>query len=329
MRRRLLLALALVGLALGLAAHAQDEAAPGKKAAGRELPDLKGNPDILIKDTATRQAQLKRAFESFRSKLGLLASRLENGTDKDKDKAKAIRKALKLASEGNTEARFDSMIRGLLKDKASKDVDALGGVISENAILRKDLQAMIKLLTDDEGALNKEKADKMARLLEQLKELIAKQERVKAQTEMGRKTAKDLGKDQNKVTRETKEAADGKKGGEEKKGDDDKKGEAKGEGKPGTEGKGEGRDDTKVKAEGKPAESKEAGKEGKGEGKPGEPKDGKGEPKPGDGKGAESKDGKAGEAKPGDGKGGEPKESKPKDGKGGEAKPGEGKPGEG
>lgn len=347
MLRRFLLALALVGLTLGITAQAQMENKSGSKDSSRDLPEIKGNPDILIKDTATRQAQLKRAFESFRSKLALLASRLENGSDKDKDKAKAIRKALKVASDGNTEARFDSMIRGLLKSDASKDIDALGGVISENAVLRKDLQAMIKLLTEDEGALNKEKAEKMARLLEQLKELIAKQERVKAQTEMARKSSKELGKDQNKVTKETKEAADGKKGGDDKKDGDDKKGEAKGEGKPGVEGKGEGREDTKTKGEGKAADKKDEGKpsDGKGEGKPSDGKDGKpGESKSGDGKGSESKDGKSGESKdskdggkdskPGDGKpSGESKDGKPGDSKGGDGKPSgeskDGKSGEG
>src|SRR3954447_21904098 len=111
MVRRLLLALAVVGLGLGVSARAQVETKPVKKDTGRDVPETKGNPDILIKDTATRQAILKRAFESFRSKLALLASRLENGTDKDKDKdkAKAIRKALKVASESNTEAHFDAM----------------------------------------------------------------------------------------------------------------------------------------------------------------------------------------------------------------------------
>ena len=74
--------------------------------------------------------------------------------------------------------------------------------LRDNQELRKDLQKLIALLAKDDAASNKEQMEKTARLLEQLKELIAKQERVRAQTEMARKTHKELEKDQNKVTKD-------------------------------------------------------------------------------------------------------------------------------
>lgn len=334
MTRRLLAALLLPALALAVTARADlSKTAPGGKD-DRAVPEVKGDPRVLIEDTATRQAQLKRAFESFRQRLAILAGRLENGTDKDKEKARALRGALKRASELGTEAKFDALIRDLTRPGADQNIDVLGKVVRENADLRKDLQQLISLLAKDDTQSNKEKMDKTAKLLEQLKDLIAKQERVRAQTEMGRKDNKELGKDQNKVTRETREVADGKKGDKEAKGQDTARGEFKGEGKPGVEGKGEARQDTNSKAEGKPAEGKEgAGKEGKdgdgkegkgGEGKPGEGKEGK-DGKGGEGKSGEGKEGKGGEGK--DSKSGEGKEGKPGEGKPGEGKPGSGKEG--
>ena len=70
----------VLSCALTLALHAADPPKP---------PDAGG----VIADSAVRQAQLNRAFESFRQKLAVLAGRLELSTDeKDKDRAKAIAK---------------------------------------------------------------------------------------------------------------------------------------------------------------------------------------------------------------------------------------------
>ncbi len=363
MMRRLLAVLFLTALACGVTVWA-DESAKGKK--DRAETPLKGDPSILVEDSKTREIQLRRSFEQFRQKLALMANRLENGSDKDKEKAKALRQALKLASEKGTEAKFDSLIRALNTKGADKNLDVLGQVVRDNAELRKDLKMLIALLSRDETASNREQIEKMGRLLEQLKELIAKQERVRAATEIGRKSNKDLEKDQNKVTRETKEVADGRKGERPDKGES--KGEAKPDSKSGAEGKAEAKNDVKTKADNKPGEAKSNegknndGKEGKTgenkegsketktgeakgtdgkENKAGEAKEGKGadgkpgqESKPGDSKSGESKEGKTGEnkeGKPGEGKAGESKESKPGDGKSGESKPGqskEGKPGD-
>src|SRR5262245_60777137 len=197
MLRRLLVTLALACLTVTVTARA--EVKPGKD--GKD-DGIKGDPKILIDDAATRNAQLKRAFESFRQKLTVLAGRLELGSDKDKEKAKSLRKALKLASESGTEAKFDSLIRALTTKNADKDVDVLAAAIRDNAELRADLKKLIALLSKDDAQSNKEQMEKTARLLEQLKELIAKQERVRAQTEMGRKNSTELNKDQKKVTKE-------------------------------------------------------------------------------------------------------------------------------
>ncbi|MFM7150721.1 MAG: hypothetical protein ACKO23_12840, partial [Gemmataceae bacterium] len=100
MRVRVLAMVCLLGFLGILGSKAQDAPSSPSK---QETPEIKGDPKVLIEDTATRQAQLKRAFESFRQRLVIMAGRLENGTDKDKEKAKGLRKALKLASELGTE----------------------------------------------------------------------------------------------------------------------------------------------------------------------------------------------------------------------------------
>jgi hypothetical protein len=318
MMRRLLTALSLAALVCVVTARADNEQKDTKpRNDPRPANEIKGDSKVLIEDTATRQAALKRAFESFRQRLTIMAGRLENGTDKDKEKAKSLKKALKLTSDYGTEAKFDALIRELTKKDADKSIDVLRQAMKDNADLRKDLQRLIALLSTDDAQLTKELMEKHARLLERLKDLIAKQERVRAQTELGRKQLQELGKDQNKVTRETREVIDGKKGDKEGKGNEGSRGEAKPDADPGIDGRGKARNDTESKADGKPGEAKD-GQEGK-ESKPGESKGESKDGKAGEGKPGESKDGKSGDGKDG-------KEGKPGSGKPGESKSGEGKP---
>src|SRR4051812_16065275 len=247
MLRRLLVGLALTGLTFCVVT-----AADVKPKDNRDKDEsLKGDLSIPVGDSALRQAQLKRAFESFRQKLAVLAGRLENGSEKDKEKAKALPKALKEASESNTEGKFDSLIRALNTKNADQNLDVLNQAVRDNAELRADLKKLIALLSRDDAAANKEQMEKTARLLEQLKELIAKQERVRAQTELSRKSNEELKEAQKKVSDATKEAADGKKS---KDGKEAKSEESKGEGKKSGDTKdstGEGKDDTKTKGEAK------------------------------------------------------------------------------
>ena len=86
MIRRLLTALSLAALACVFSVRADDEikgSNPTRKDV-RPTREVKGDPRVVIEDSATRQAALKRAFESFRQRLTIMAGRLENGTDKDK-----------------------------------------------------------------------------------------------------------------------------------------------------------------------------------------------------------------------------------------------------
>jgi len=168
------------------------------------------NTKTSAEDSAVRQAQLKRSFENFRTKLAVLAGRMEASSDpKERDKAKALRAALKEASDRAVENKFDVIIRSLNARGADQNPEVLAAVIRENKDLRDDLRRLIALLSqDDRDRVLKERREEALRLLETLKELRDKQARTQAQTELGRKDAKELGKDQKKVTDQTKDLKD-------------------------------------------------------------------------------------------------------------------------
>jgi hypothetical protein len=242
----------------------------------KEVDDV--DPKARIEEAANQQERLRRQFEEFKQSLLRLKQRLESSPKpEDREKAKVLDEALAKASEQGTDTKFSTLVQSLKGSDAFKDLDQLGTILDKNEDLRKDIRALIELLLrDDREAQDKKKREELSRMLEQIKELIRKQEQIRTQTEMARKAAEELEKLQKKVGDETKDlVAKG----------DPKKGASK-ESKKG--GKG-----------GKSGEKKDS--------KPGEPKDSKpGEPK--DGKPSEPKDGKPGEPK--DGKPGEPGEKK-------------------
>src|SRR5690242_3264093 len=133
MTRRLLASLFVTALAFALTAQADTPLkAPKVKPASKGEEGLKGDPRELIGDAAVRQAQLKVQYEDFRKKLLTLANRLENGSDQDKERAKALRNALKLSSEQGVEAKFAALLRGLTTKDAEKNLDVLEQLLKDN-----------------------------------------------------------------------------------------------------------------------------------------------------------------------------------------------------
>ena len=261
-----------LGLAFSIAVQAQD-AKPAKE----------DNKAIQV-DVTGSQERLKQQFKDFTTDLLRLAQRLENSPKaEDRDKAQALKNALKAASEQGIEVKFTTLILALKTSNAFKNIDTLQGVLTQNQEIRDDLRKLIDVLLKDdrESALRKER-EEVQKLLEKLKEVIEKQERVQANTELGKLGKTDIAKAQNKVTKETKDLVDPKKDGDPKdgKGKDSKDGDPK-------DGKG------KDSKDGDPKDGK--GKDSKG----GDPKDGKGK----DSKGGDPKDGKGGD--PMDSKSGE------------------------
>jgi hypothetical protein len=195
----------LAALAVATALAALGSAADPSK---REGPPAKqGDPKILIENAGINQARLHRAFEAFRQKLAVLAGRLEVSTStKDRDRAKSLRRALAFVGERGVEGKFESLIRNLTRKDADRDLDVLARVIQDNKELRRDLQKLIALMTEDDGdkRLAKRREDAMA-LLARLKEVRDKQARLQALGERGKHEGKELAKKQEKVTKETKD----------------------------------------------------------------------------------------------------------------------------
>jgi hypothetical protein len=292
-------------------------------------------------DVTGSQERLKQQFKDFTTDLLRLAQRLENSPKaEDRDKAQALKNALKSASEQGIEVKFTTLILALKTSNAFKNIDTLQGVLTQNQEIRDDLRKLIDVLLKDdrESALRKER-EEVQKLLEKLKEVIEKQERVQANTELGKLGKTDIAKAQNKVTKETKDLVDPKKAGDPKDGKDSKDGKGKDgkdskDGDP-KDGKGKDSKDGDPK-DGKGKDSKDSDpkdgdpKDGKGkDSKDGDPKDGKGKDSKGgdpkDGKGKDSKDGDPKDGKGKDSKGGDPKDGKGKDSKGGgEPKDGKG-----
>src|SRR6516165_9071932 len=104
MMRRLLATLGVTVLAFTLAIRAADPVPSGDKKA----PELtKEQLEALQKETAFKQAQMKKEFEEFRTAILTLAQRLEaSARQEDKDKARLLREAIELANKQGVETKF-------------------------------------------------------------------------------------------------------------------------------------------------------------------------------------------------------------------------------
>jgi hypothetical protein len=165
------------------------------------------NPGILVDDAAVRQAQLKRLYGSFKEKLALLANRFEAGNAEEMEKAKALRAALKLASEKEVEGKFDAIVEGLRSQGAAGNTDVLAKIIHSNKELRDDLKKMIALLTGLDGKDLKARRKNTENLLARLKEVRNRQARLLALTERGRQKPETLRKPQESITEKTRDLA--------------------------------------------------------------------------------------------------------------------------
>ncbi len=241
MMRGLLAVLGVTAATFVLVARA-DQPFPVKvdaKSKGTTPRVEEGDPRIRIEDAANQQERLKRQFDDFKQSLLNLANRLEKSTrQEDRDKAANLKAAIKKASEEGVDTKFATLVDALRKENTFKDLDQLQTVLDQNADLRRDIRAIMELLLKDnrDAELRKE-IEKNARLLEELKRIIAKQDKLIAQNLIGRTSTKNILEGQKKVSQETKNLADGKTG-KASQGSEAKKGEGK-DAKGGKEGIGE------------------------------------------------------------------------------------------
>ena len=253
----------------------------GRTDSSKTLPS-NSPPTASRNDAATTQDRLRREFEELKQSLLRLKQRLEiSPRPEDKARALAIDAALAMVAKQGTDGKFTTLVKSLRQTDAFSNLDTMQQVMNRNQELREDLRKLIEILAKDnrEDQLRKEKEDAL-KTLEKLREIIGKQERVKANTDLGKVAKEDLAKAQKKISDQTKELAGSK---ESKSGKDAKDGKDK----DGNDKDGKDKD----------------GKDKDGKDKDGKDKDGK------DKDGGKAKDGKSGESKPGQGNPDEDKKS--------------------
>ena len=101
-------------------------------------PAKEDNKAVQV-DVTGSQERLKQQFKDFTTDLLRLAQRLENSPKaEDRDKAQALKNALKAASEQGIEVKFTTLILALKTSNAFKNIDTLQGVLTQNQEIRDD-----------------------------------------------------------------------------------------------------------------------------------------------------------------------------------------------
>src|SRR6516162_2893995 len=191
MSRRLLAVLGVLATAFVLAVRADDRLPvkidPKNKGDVKRSDDAT-DPKVKIEDAAVQQERLKSRFDDFKSKLLSLAQRMENSPKpEDQEKAKILRRAIKKASEEGVDTKFSTLIETLKTSDAFKNTEQLQAILTQNEELRRSLRELMDLLMkDDRDAELRKQMAEVRRLLEELKNIIRKQEIHQNQVVIGR-----------------------------------------------------------------------------------------------------------------------------------------------
>src|SRR3954451_21828483 len=153
------LSIALAVLAAGLNLQAQP-ATPAATPAPAPAPAVATTTNL--KDVVARQQELERRYKAFTSNLLALAQKL-NKSDRveDKDKAKALRKAIDLADKEGVDNKFSTLLRTLLKN-SDLNLSDINAARNQNDELIKVLRQILDILQSD---------DELARIKEEMKYL--------------------------------------------------------------------------------------------------------------------------------------------------------------
>ena len=77
--------------------------------------------DVSVKELVARQAAVERQYKAFTTNLLALAQKLEKSDRiEDKDKAKALRKAIDLADKEGVDNKFTTLLRTLTQGPATR-----------------------------------------------------------------------------------------------------------------------------------------------------------------------------------------------------------------
>lgn len=240
------LSVALAVFAAGLNLQAQGPTATTPNPGAAPAPAPMG--DITAKELVARQQALEKQYKAFTTNLLALAQKLEKSDRvEDKDKAKALRKAIELADKEGVDNKFTMLLRTLTKSANDLGISDITSARNQNDELIKALKEILAILqSDDELARIRDEMKTLEKYLAELNALIRATNINQARTNSGRGDPKQLARDQGNLAGKVNDLANkmgaGKAGGSPR--DTEPKGGAKGEPKEGDQ-TAEEKEDTK------------------------------------------------------------------------------------
>jgi hypothetical protein len=239
------LSIAAAVFAAGLNLQAQPPAATPPTASTSTTPAP--TADVNLKELIARQAALEKQYKAFTTSLLSLAQKLEKSDRiEDKDKAKALRKAIDLADKEGVDNKFTTLLRTLTKEANNISLSDIASAKNQNDDLIKVLKEILSILqSDDELDRIRGEIKYLTQLLAELNAIIRQTNINQARVDSNKGEPKQLAKDQGNLAKKVDELANKMGNVKPKSGDGEAKGGEKGEGKPGDDNAGENKDDTK------------------------------------------------------------------------------------
>ncbi len=235
-------AIALAVFAASLTVQAQPPVASTTPAKPPTVTPQSGS----LKELIAREHALEKRYKAFTTNLLALAQKLEKSDRiEDKDKAKALRKAIDLADKEGVDNKFTTLLRTLTKSANDIGLNDIASARNQNDDLIKVLKQILEILqSDDELARIKAEEEFLKALLADLNSIIRGEKILDARANSGKGDPKRLAKDQGKLRGQTGNLAD-KMGAPKAAGD--KNGVSKGDPKQGgmDENQGDKKEDTK------------------------------------------------------------------------------------
>ena len=160
--------------------------------------------DVSVKELIARQQAIERNYKNFTTNLLSLAQKLEKSDRiEDKDKAKALRKAIDLADKEGVDNKFTTLFRTLTKSANLPSISDINNAKNQNDELIKVLREILDILqSDDELARIKAEKEFLEKLLADLNNLIRGTAIQQSRTDSGRGDPKQLAKDQDKLAKQ-------------------------------------------------------------------------------------------------------------------------------
>jgi hypothetical protein len=194
------LSIALAVLAAGLNLQAQP-ATPAATPAPAPAPAVATTTNL--KDVVARQQELERRYKAFTSNLLALAQKL-NKSDRveDKDKAKALLKAIEVADKEGVDNKFTTLLRTLAGKNGGLDINLadINSARNQNDDLIKVLKEILSILqSDDELARIRAEMEFLQKLLADLNSLIRATNINQSRTDSGKGDPKQLANDQKRL----------------------------------------------------------------------------------------------------------------------------------